>query len=78
MNLSVVERILQIFLVRWNPLIKEISLHQLEEQEDEKQKLPPKKLLPPNLFIIGTTNIDESTYMFSPKFLIVQIQSSFD
>jgi 5-methylcytosine-specific restriction enzyme B len=25
--------------------------------------------LPPNLYIIGTVNIDETTYMFSPKVL---------
>jgi len=32
-------------------------------------KVPPAILLPPNLFIIGTVNIDETTYMFSPKVL---------
>lgn len=32
-------------------------------------KIPPAILLPPNLFIIGTVNIDETTYMFSPKVL---------
>ena len=70
MNLSVVERYFADFLSAMESTNKEISLHQLEEQEDEKQKLPPKKLrLPPNLFIIGTVNIDESTYMFSPKVL---------
>lgn len=68
MNLSVVERYFADFLSAMESTNKEISLHQLEEQEDEK--LPPKKLkLPPNLFIIGTVNIDESTYMFSPKVL---------
>jgi 5-methylcytosine-specific restriction protein B len=70
MNLSVVERYFADFLSAMESTNKEISLHQLEEQEDEKKKLPPKKLkLPPNLFIIGTVNIDESTYMFSPKVL---------
>lgn len=29
----------------------------------------PTLLLPPNLFIIGTVNVDETTYMFSPKVL---------
>jgi 5-methylcytosine-specific restriction enzyme B len=32
-------------------------------------KIPDKILLPKNLFIIGTVNIDETTYMFSPKVL---------
>lgn len=32
--------------------------------------VPPKiKILPENLFIIGTVNVDETTYMFSPKVL---------
>jgi 5-methylcytosine-specific restriction protein B len=31
--------------------------------------IPEKIALPKNLFIIGTVNIDESTYMFSPKVL---------
>lgn len=32
--------------------------------------IPPKLVtFPPNLFIIGTVNIDETTYMFSPKVL---------
>lgn len=33
-------------------------------------RVPPKlKQLPENLFIIGTVNVDETTYMFSPKVL---------
>jgi tRNA A37 threonylcarbamoyladenosine biosynthesis protein TsaE len=31
--------------------------------------IPGEITLPPNLFIIGTVNIDETTYMFSPKVL---------
>lgn len=31
--------------------------------------VPGKVGLPPNLFIVGTVNIDETTYMFSPKVL---------
>ncbi len=30
---------------------------------------PPKLRLPPNLYFIGTVNVDETTYMFSPKVL---------
>jgi len=34
------------------------------------KRIPPKlKQLPQNLFIIGTVNVDETTYMFSPKVL---------
>jgi 5-methylcytosine-specific restriction protein B len=32
-------------------------------------KVEPKVKMPKNLFIIGTVNIDETTYMFSPKVL---------
>ena len=70
MNLSIVERYFADFLSAMESSNKEISLHQIERKENEKQKLPPNKLkLPTNLFIIGTVNIDESTYMFSPKVL---------
>ena len=31
--------------------------------------IPSKLEIPPNLFIIGTVNVDETTYMFSPKVL---------
>jgi hypothetical protein len=31
--------------------------------------IPGELTLPPNLFIIGTVNVDETTYMFSPKVL---------
>ena len=35
-----------------------------------EKSVPPKlKHLPENLFIIGTVNVDETTYMFSPKVL---------
>jgi energy-coupling factor transporter ATP-binding protein EcfA2 len=34
-----------------------------------KKKIPPKVKLPKNLFVIGTVNVDETTYMFSPKVL---------
>jgi len=35
----------------------------------ESSKIPCQILLPKNLFIVGTVNIDETTYMFSPKVL---------
>ena len=31
--------------------------------------VPRELSLPPNLFIVGTVNVDETTYMFSPKVL---------
>jgi hypothetical protein len=37
--------------------------------KDRKQAVPGKLTLPDNLFIIGTVNVDETTYMFSPKVL---------
>ena len=39
-------------------------------QSAAMRRVPPKlKQLPENLFIIGTVNVDETTYMFSPKVL---------
>lgn len=35
----------------------------------ENHPVPPAISLPKNLFIIGTINVDETTYMFSPKVL---------
>ncbi|AFK22416.1 McrB family protein [Pyrococcus sp. ST04] len=45
-----------------------IKLHNIDKVED-KQGIPKEIKLPPNLYIIGTVNIDETTYMFSPKVL---------
>jgi 5-methylcytosine-specific restriction protein B len=39
------------------------------ESEDEEAVVPRRLRIPPNLFIVGTVNVDESTYMFSPKVL---------
>lgn len=37
---------------------------------DAEGDLPPKELrLPPNLYIVGTVNVDETTHTFSPKIL---------
>jgi 5-methylcytosine-specific restriction endonuclease McrBC GTP-binding regulatory subunit McrB len=54
-----------------------IKLHNVDSnnvkenvKEGKKSNLPPKEInLPPNLYIIGSVNIDETTYMFSPKVL---------
>ena len=66
MNLSHVERYFSDFLSAMEsgepiPLYK--------KQEDEEIPIPEEILLPKNLFITGTVNIDETTYMFSPKVL---------
>lgn len=43
-----------------------IKLHDVEKVEEE-QGIPKEIKLPPNLYIIGTVNMDETTYSFSPK-----------
>lgn len=66
MNLSYVERYFADFL-------SALESHQeipLWEKPDEcDSEVPAKITLPKNLFIIGTINVDETTYMFSPKVL---------
>jgi len=48
-----------------------IKLHNFknELESNDGQKIQNEIKLPPNLYIIGTVNIDETTYMFSPKVL---------
>lgn len=65
MNLSHVERYFADFLSTMESK-NSIPLHKMEE---EINKIPKKIKLPKNLFIVGTVNIDETTYMFSPKVL---------
>jgi len=48
--------------------MESIKLHDVDKVEKE-QGIPKELKLPPNLYIIGTVNIDETTYMFSPKVL---------
>lgn len=62
MNLSVVERYFADFLSA------------MESREpiklwDGNEDVPTEIQLPKNVFIIGTINVDETTYMFSPKVL---------
>ncbi|RLI79283.1 hypothetical protein DRP04_09315 [Archaeoglobales archaeon] len=45
-----------------------IKLHDVDKVA-EKQGIPKEIKLPPNLYILGTVNVDETTYMFSPKVL---------
>ncbi len=65
MNLSHVERYFADFLSTMESGDK-IPLHKIE---NSAQVVPQSINLPKNLFIIGTVNIDETTYMFSPKVL---------
>lgn len=65
MNLSHVERYFADFLSTMESG-DDIPLHDInKEVKDIKNSIK----LPKNLFIIGTVNIDETTYMFSPKVL---------
>lgn len=66
MNLSHVERYFSDFLSAMEsgepiPLYK--------KDADCESAIPEKIVLPNNLFVTGTVNIDETTYMFSPKVL---------
>jgi 5-methylcytosine-specific restriction protein B len=65
MNLSHVERYFADFLSTMESG-DEIPLHTIDK---ERNDIPQTIKLPKNLFIIGTVNIDETTYMFSPKVL---------
>lgn len=69
MNLSHVERYFADFLSTMESG-DTISLHKIiPEPSKDFITIPQTLQLPKNLFIIGTVNIDETTYMFSPKVL---------
>ena len=69
MNLSHVERYFADFLSIMETG-KTISLYSGEDRKDSTGEIVPKEITwPENLFIVGTVNIDETTYMFSPKVL---------
>ena len=72
MNLSHVERYFADILSAIESR-QEIALHSsaesLKSSEHDTLLVPSKISLPNNLFIIGTVNVDETTYMFSPKVL---------
>ena len=65
MNMSHVERYFADFL----SAIESGEEIQLHSGENEWNGVPPSIKVPNNLFVIGTVNIDETTYMFSPKVL---------
>ncbi|MBO7587418.1 MAG: AAA family ATPase [Bacteroidales bacterium] len=69
MNLSVVERYFADFLSAMESG-EPIKLWDGNESEEDENKYVPAKIhLPKNVYIIGTINVDETTYMFSPKVL---------
>jgi hypothetical protein len=76
MNLSHVERYFADFLsvMESNDTFKlhssQKSLNNNENEKYDKLLEVPKEIgWPDNLFVVGTVNIDETTYMFSPKVL---------
>ena len=64
MNLSHVERYFADFLSSMESG-ESIPLHNQGDCTD----VPPDLKIPLNLFVVGTVNVDETTYMFSPKVL---------
>ncbi|MDQ2914296.1 MAG: hypothetical protein M3T56_13690 [Chloroflexota bacterium] len=65
MNLSHVERYFADILSAMESG-EEITLYTSAEP---RGSVPKKLIWPPNLFLVGTVNVDETTYMFSPKVL---------
>lgn len=77
MNLSHVERYFADFLsamesgdnIKLYSGSERFSEFDVDDNPILSSRIPPEIILPQNLFIIGTVNIDETTYMFSPKVL---------
>ncbi len=73
MNLSHVERYFSDFLSTMESKEGQLLLHREGRMLPRKQgglsDVPESFSLPQNLFVIGTVNVDETTYMFSPKVL---------
>jgi hypothetical protein len=83
MNLSHVERYFADFLSTMESQSAVLSLHgATEDLKADKLLIPGKLPLPNNLFIIGTVNVDETTYMFSPKVLdrgnVIEFKASYN
>ena len=75
MNLSHVERYFADFLSTMESVDGDIHLYDGEDRYEGGDETNPEKRIehrikfPRNLFVIGTMNVDETTYMFSPKVL---------
>jgi hypothetical protein len=67
MNLARVEHYFSDFLSAMESG-EEIHLHDDPQLEDEED-IPRRIRIPKNVFVVGTVNVDETTYMFSPKVL---------
>lgn len=69
MNLSHVERYFSDFLSHMETPDNPFELDGYKNKDNEDEEPTGKLPYPENLFVIGTVNIDETTYMFSPKVL---------
>jgi 5-methylcytosine-specific restriction protein B len=69
MNLSHVERYFADFLSAMESSEPKLALHGQGTLKADTLDVPASLDLPRNVFIIGTVNVDETTYMFSPKVL---------
>ena len=69
MNLSHVERYFADFLSLMESKVKLMLYSGADRKSSDGTIIPKEISWPKNLFIIGTVNIDETTYMFSPKVL---------
>jgi 5-methylcytosine-specific restriction protein B len=67
MNLARVEHYFSDFLSAMESM-EAIHLHD-DPQVEEEEDIPRRITIPKNVFVIGTVNVDETTYMFSPKVL---------
>ncbi len=67
MNLARVEHYFSDFLSAMESG-EAIHLHD-DPQLEEEEGIPRRIAIPKNVFVIGTVNVDETTYMFSPKVL---------
>lgn len=83
MNLSYVERYFADFLSSMESK-KPLRLHDRETplKDEDGVSIPQEIEWPKNLFVIGTVNIDETTYQFSPKVLdrahVIEFKVSWD
>jgi 5-methylcytosine-specific restriction protein B len=68
MNMSHVERYFADFLSAMESG-EPIPLYEGNPRNAGNREVPRRLSLPGNLFVIGTVNVDETTYMFSPKVL---------
>jgi len=76
MNLAKVEQYFSDFLsimesrTSDKPRGEPLDLHSMRDaRTHDDLTIPPQAHIPPNVYFTGTVNVDESTYMFSPKVL---------